>query len=108
MIYGLIMMGTVLVLIIVAYFSIKDLDLPFLLSGLLGLYLLMCTYAAIGLFMSTLTSYQIVAALGTLTLISFLNFIGNLWQSVEGVRDIMHWVLPCWSGGRVRPGIDMQ
>ena len=91
MIYGLIMMGTVLVLIIVAYFSIKDLDLPFLLSGLLGLYLLMCTYAAIGLFMSTLTSYQIVAALGTLTLISFLNFIGNLWQSVEGVRDIMHW-----------------
>jgi len=51
----------------------------------------MATYAAIGLFMSTLTSYQIVAALGTLTLISFLNFIGSLWQHIEGVREVMYW-----------------
>ena len=62
-----------------------------MLSGWLGLYLLMATYAAIGLFMSTLTSYQIVAALGTLTLISFLNFIGSLWQHIEGVREVMYW-----------------
>lgn len=91
MIYGLIMMGSLLVIIIVAYFSIKDMDVPLVLSGLLGLYLLMCTYSAIGLFMSSLTSYQIVAALGTLTLISFLNLVGNQWQSIEGVRDVMHW-----------------
>ena len=81
------MMGSVLVLVIVGYFSIKDFDLSLVLSGWLGLYLLMATYAAIGLFMSTLTSYQIVAALGTLTLISFLNFIGSLWQHIEGVRE---------------------
>lgn len=91
LIYGLIMMGSVLVLVIVGYFSIKDFDLSLVLSGWLGLYLLMATYAAIGLFMSTLTSYQIVAALGTLTLISFLNFIGSLWQHIEGVREVMHW-----------------
>ena len=91
LIYGLIMMGSVLVLVIVGYFSIKDFDLSLLLSGWLGLYLLMATYAAIGLFMSTLTSYQIVAALGTLTLISFLNFIGSLWQHIEGVREVMYW-----------------
>ena len=91
MIYGLMMMGTILIPIIVSYFSIKDMDVPLVLSGLLGLYLLMCTYTAIGLFMSSLTSYQIVAALGTLTLISFLNLIGNQWQSIEGVRDVLHW-----------------
>ena len=91
LIYGLIMMGSVLVLVIVGYFSIKDFDLSLVLSGWLGLYLLMATYAAIGLFMSTLTSYQIVAALGTLTLISFLNFIGSLWQHIEGVREVMYW-----------------
>ena len=91
LIYGLIMMGSVLVLVIVGYFSIKDFDLSLVLSGWLGLYLLMATYAAIGLFMSTLTSYQIVAALGTLTLISFLNFIGSLWQHSEGVREVMYW-----------------
>lgn len=91
LIYGLIMMGSVLVLVIVGYFSIKDFDLSLVLSGWLGLYLLMATYAAIGLFMSTLTSYQIVAALGTLTLISFLNFIGSLWQHIEGVHEVMYW-----------------
>ena len=91
LIYGLIMMGSVLVLVIVGYFSIKDFDLSLVLSGWLGLYLLMATYAAIGLFMSTLTSYQIVAALGTLTLTSFLNFIGSLWQHIEGVREVMYW-----------------
>ena len=91
LIYGFVMMGSVLVLVIVSYFSIKDFDITLVLSGWLGLYLLMATYAAIGLFMSTLTSYQIVAALGTLTLISFLNFIGSLWQHIEGVRDIMYW-----------------
>ena len=91
LIYGLIMMGSVLVLVIVGYFSIKDFDFSLVLSGWLGLYLLMATYAAIGLFMSTLTSYQIVAALGTLTLISFLNFIGSLWQHIEGVREVMYW-----------------
>lgn len=91
LIYGLIMMGSVLVLVIVGYFSIKDFDLSLVLSGWLGLYLLMATYAAIGLFMSTLTSYQIVAALGTLTLIRFLNFIGSLWQHIEGVREVMYW-----------------
>lgn len=84
LIYGLIMMGSVLVLVVVAFFSIKDFDLSLVLSGWLGLYLLMATYAAIGLFMSTLTSYQIIAALGTLTFISFLNFIGSLWQHIEG------------------------
>ena len=87
LIYGLIMMGSVLVLVV----SIKDFDLSLVLSGWLGLYLLMATYAAIGLFMSTLTSYQIIAALGTLTFISFLNFIGSLWQHIEGVREVMYW-----------------
>ena len=91
LIYGLIMMGSVLVLVVVAFFSIKDFDLSLVLSGWLGLYLLMATYAAIGLFMSTLTSYQIIAALGTLTFISFLNFIGSLWQHIEGVREVMYW-----------------
>ena len=93
LIYGLIMMGSVLVLVVVAFFSIKDFDLSLVLSGWLGLYLLMATYAAIGLFMSTLTSYQIIAALGTLTFISFLNFIGSLWQHIEGVREVMYWFL---------------
>lgn len=76
----------------IAYFSIENLDLKFALSGLIGLYLLVCTYAAIGLFMSCLTSYQVVAAISTLVVLAGLNFIGKLWQDVEIVKDITYFL----------------
>jgi ABC-2 type transport system permease protein len=77
---------------VVAYFSIENLDATFILSGLIGLYLLVCTYAAIGLFMSCLTSYQVVAAISTLVVLAGLNFIGTLWQSVDYVKDITYFL----------------
>ena len=40
------------------------------LVGLLGIFLLACTYISIGLFVSSLTSYQFVAALGTYLLLA--------------------------------------
>ncbi|BDU27066.1 Gldg family protein [Flavobacterium sp. GSB-24] len=76
----------------IAYFSIENLDLKFAVSGLIGLYLLVCTYAAIGLFMSCLTSYQVVAAISTLVVLAGLNFIGKLWQDVEVVKDITYFL----------------
>ena len=76
----------------IAYFSIENLDLKFAFSGLIGLYLLVCTYAAIGLFMSCLTSYQVVAAISTLVVLAGLNFIGKLWQDVEYVKDITYFL----------------
>ncbi|MCI9845458.1 Gldg family protein [Flavobacterium pectinovorum] len=78
--------------VIIAYFSIDNLDLKFALSGLIGLYLLVCTYAAIGLFMSCLTSYQVVAAISTLVVLGGLNFIGKLWQDVAFVKDITYFL----------------
>ncbi len=60
--------GFILVVpLIISEILVPDLFTPTVLVGILGVYLLFCTYAAIGLFMSTLTSYQIIAALGTLT-----------------------------------------
>lgn len=91
MIFGLVFICIIFIPAIYSSFIVKNFDWAYVLSGLLGLYLLTCTYMSIGLFMSTLTSYQIVAALGTLTFISFLNFIGNLWQNVEIIREIMQW-----------------
>ena len=76
----------------IAYFSIENLDLKFAISGLIGLYLLVCTYAAIGLFMSCLTSYQVVAAISTLVVLAGLNFIGKLWQDIEIVKDITYFL----------------
>lgn len=51
-----------------------------------------CAYAVIGLFMSCLTSYQVVLAIGTLAFLSFLNFIGGVGQEIPLVRDITYWL----------------
>lgn len=63
--------------------TIDHFDFWLTVSGLLGVYLLICSYAAIGLFMSSLTSYQIVAALGTLSILFVLN-MG--WGTMAGYR----------------------
>jgi len=62
------------------------------LSGLFGMYLLLCAYAAIGLFMSCLTSYQVVAALSTLVVLAALSYIGTVWQDIDFVRDLTYFL----------------
>ena len=78
MVFALVLVGILLVYVIFGLCTVKSFDLSLTLSGLLGIYLLICAYAAIGLFMSCLTSYQMVAAMGTLAVLSVLNFIGSV------------------------------
>ncbi|MEI3423260.1 MAG: Gldg family protein [Butyricimonas faecihominis] len=52
------------------------------------MYLLICAYAAVGLFMSSLTSYQVVAAMLTLAVLAVLNYVKGWWQDIDFVRDI--------------------
>ena len=68
MIYGLALIGVLVVYAIYAVAVVENVDITLILSGLLGVYLLLCIYVSIGLFMSSLTSYQIVAAVGTLAI----------------------------------------
>ena len=90
--YGLIMLFVVSVFIIFGIFIIKDIDLPILIGGLFGIYLLFCVYSAIGLFFSCITSYQIVAALGTLIALVLIQMVGGFFQSVDFLRDITFWL----------------
>ena len=92
MIYALVLIAIILVYIIFGIFTIKDMDIPYTLSGLLGIYLLTCAYAAIGLFMSSLTSYQVVAAMCTLGVLALLNFVGQIGQDIPFLRDITYWL----------------
>ena len=92
MIYNLVLMCIFAVYLIFAAITIKSADIPLILSGMLGLYLLACAYAAIGLFMSSITSYQVVAAMGTLAVLAVLNLVGGVWQDIEFVRDITYWL----------------
>ena len=96
MLFCLALNGVLLLYTLLGVFVIDQMDVWAVLTGILGIYLVSCTYAAIGLFMSTLTSYQIVAALGTLTILGLLQWIGGVGQDIEFVRDVTYWA--CISG----------
>lgn len=102
LVYGLVLIAILFVFVLWGAFTIKDFDFPLVLSGLLGLYLLICAYAGIGIFMSSLTSYQVVAAIGTLTILAVLNYIGRIGQTIDIVRDITYWLA---IGGRANEAI---
>lgn len=72
--------------------TIEAMDFPLVLTGILGLYLLACAYSAIGLFMSGLTSYQTVAAIGTFATLAALTYVGKVGQAIPLVRDITYWL----------------
>ncbi|WDF70311.1 Gldg family protein [Sphingobacterium oryzagri] len=103
MAYCLILIGVFLGLGLLSLFTIKNSEFTLILSGIIGLYLLICSYAAIGLFMSSLTTYQVVAAISTLVVLAALNFIGGLWQDIAFVRDITYFLS---ISGRVEESIN--
>ena len=72
--------------------SVENVDYPLILSGILGVYLLSSAYAAIGLFMSSLTTHQVVAAISTLAVLAILGFIGSIGQRVPLFDDFAYWL----------------
>lgn len=90
--YGAALMSIIGLNVFFSWLTVENFQLPMLLVGMLGIYLLILAYSAIGLFMSTLTSYQVVAAIGTLAVLAVLNFIGDVGQSIDLVRDITYWL----------------
>jgi ABC-2 type transport system permease protein len=103
LVYGAVMVLILVVPVLWAGGAVANFDFPVALSGMLGLYLLICTYAAIGLFMSSLTSYQVVAAMGTLAMLAVLNFIGRFGQEYDFVRELTYWLA---IGGRASESIN--
>ncbi len=92
MIYNLLLIVLLAVVAVFALVNIRSADAGLLFSGLLGIYLLLCAYSAIGLFMSCLTAYQVVAALSTLVLLAALSYIGAMWQDIDFVRDLTYFL----------------
>ncbi|WP_158989171.1 Gldg family protein [Mucilaginibacter sp. L196] len=88
MAYNLLLIMILAVFVVSGMLSIHSADKGLLFSGLLGIYLLLCAYSAIGLFMSCLTSYQVVSAISTLVLFAILGYIGTIWQNIDFVRNL--------------------
>lgn len=92
LIYSFLLLLIISVFVILGFWNVVALDYGMLLTGLLGFFLLLCAYSAIGLFMSSLTNYQVVAAIGTFVVIGFLSYVGSLWQNIDFVRDITYFL----------------
>lgn len=90
--YAGVMSGILLIYVIISWATVQDFEIAAVLTGWLGLFLLTCTYAAVGIFVSSLTSYQFVAALGTFLLLLGLGAVRNLWQEYDLIRDITYWL----------------
>ena len=90
--YSLVLLAVIGIFMVAGVCDIRSADYGMLLSAALGFYLLLCAYAAIGLFMSSLTSYQIVAAVSTFVTIGALSYIDKLWQDVDLVRSLTYFL----------------
>lgn len=92
MIYGVIMLAIITVYVVFYMFVLKDFDYAVAITGLIGIYFIMCLYSAVGLFISCLTSYQVVAAIGTFAVLTVLQMMGGLLQGYDFWRDITYWI----------------
>ncbi|TCC96858.1 Gldg family protein [Pedobacter psychroterrae] len=92
LIFNLSMVVMLIPEVLFGFINIENFDYPIVLTALLGIYLMMSTYSAIGLFMSSLTSYQIGAAIGTLVVLAGLGYVDRLWQDIDFVRDVTFWL----------------
>jgi ABC-2 type transport system permease protein len=92
MLYNLLLVSSVVLFMGIGVVTILHVDYGMLLSAALGFYLVVCAYSAIGLFMSSLSSYPVVSALATFVIIFILSSVGGLWQKYDVIRDLT-WFL---------------
>lgn len=92
LVFGLILCSMFIFPFIHTYFAVNNPDVKLMFTALLGVFITIAAYGAIGLFMSTITKYHVVAVVGTLAILSILNFIGGVGQEYDFVRDITYWL----------------
>ncbi len=85
----LLLLGLVMV-ILTACFTMEHPETGWFLSVLTGFFLLVNAYTAIGLFISCLTNYQIVAAVLTFATFYLLTALSGLWQQYDLFRDFTY------------------
>ncbi|MGE7775260.1 ABC transporter permease subunit [Chitinophaga sp. NPDC101104] len=88
MLYNLLLVAIVGIFVVNGFFDVQSLDYGPLLSTLLAFYLLLCALTAVGFYMSSLTTYPIVAAIASFTVFFVLMNIGWVWQQYDFVRDL--------------------
>ncbi len=105
MIYIFLLILIITLFVISGAVNVGHAETGIMLSGLFSLYLLFCTYAAIGLFMSCLTAYQVVAAISTLVVFALLSYMDSVWQDVPLIRDLTYFLSISGRTGNMMAGL---
>lgn len=92
MIFNVVLLLGIAIFLVTAMVSIQHVDAPIYVSMLLGFFLLSNAYMAIGLFISCLTSYQIVAGIITYMVFILLSMVGSWGQGSDVVRDLTYFL----------------
>ena len=91
-VYGGALIGILAIFAVFTLIFTPGFDWKMVCVALLGLYLLILAYSAIGIFFSSLTRYQVVAAIGTLAALAFLNNVDEIGQKSDFIRDVTYWL----------------
>lgn len=91
-IYNLVLIIPLALILAAGSLSIVRPEVMVFITTLLGIYLLTCTYTAIGLFVSALTNYQVVAALITFLFFVVMAVMPMLFQQYDIIRDITYFL----------------
>jgi len=88
--------STILLLILLMPLSLylgTELDLIKLLSGIIGLFLMLTAFSAAGLYMSSLTDNPVIAAMSTFGLLLFL-WLLNSSRATDGSSTVLNYLSP--------------
>jgi ABC-2 type transport system permease protein len=79
MIYALLLAALVVIFeVLIGLFIVQSMDIKVAFWGVVAVYLMVCLYASVGLFVSSLTSYPFIAALGSVGLLFGLQYLSGL------------------------------
>ncbi|RXK86570.1 ABC transporter permease subunit [Filimonas effusa] len=78
--------------VVVLTFSIRHVEYLHIGSMLLGFFLLAAMYVAAGMFISSLTSYPIVAAIGTFVVLVLFSALQLMFQGTDYLRDVTYFL----------------
>nr|WP_121270293.1 Gldg family protein [Pedobacter schmidteae] len=90
LIYNLMIIGVLTLFVLAGAWFIPNFDYPHIIVALFAIYLLLSAFSAIGIFVSSLTSYQAVAAISTFVMLAVMNYIGKVGQDLDFIRDLTY------------------
>lgn len=92
LVFNALLVTLIAILLFTGYLTVQDAEFNWYFSMLLGTFLLINAFSAIGMFISSLTNYQLVAAVLTFALFFLLERMSGWGQRYDIIRDITYFL----------------